>query len=59
MRLLSVAIVIGAFLLSGAIFLTNRYTLERGNEVSVWRTDQLTGETRLCVVTPQRACWLK
>lgn len=57
MKLLALAVLLSAALVAGAILLSDRYELERANDLAVWRVDQLTGETRFCIITAgQRRC---
>jgi len=55
MKLLALTIFLGATLIAGAILISERYTLERANDVAVWRVDQLRGETRLCFMGGKQA----
>jgi hypothetical protein len=57
MKLLALTIFLGAALIAGAILISGRYTLERANDLAVWRVDQLRGETRLCFIADkQKKC---
>jgi hypothetical protein len=51
LKLLALGIIFGAALVAGAILVSGRYSLERANNLSVWRVDQLTGDTRICIIT--------
>jgi hypothetical protein len=55
MKLLSLSIVLSAILIAAALAITNRYTLQVGSN-TVWRLDQWTGETKLCLVSKERGC---
>ena len=62
MKLISLAIFLGAVVVAVAIILTNRHTLEvAGERASAWRLDQLTGELRYCGINAQsreRGCFV-
>ena len=58
MRLLALAIVLAAVLVAGALILTNRYTVYGAGEgQALWRVDQFTGETHICIIgSTRRGC---
>ena len=61
MKLIAVAILLGAAIIAAAIILANRHTLEIAREgASAWRLDQLTGKLRYCGINAQsreRGCF--
>jgi hypothetical protein len=62
MKLIALAIFLGAVVVAAAIILTSRHTLELAREgASAWRLDQLTGELRYCGINTQsreRGCFV-
>ena len=62
MKLIALAIFLGAVIIAAAMLLTQRHTLELAREgASAWRLDQLTGELRYCGINSEsreRGCFV-